>query len=73
MIVQINKMYQLVILTDVYPDLLCDKLRETLSKSVMLESDYTMVKMVLDEFLKVRCISRKQYKRVCEKIRLIKN
>ena len=56
--------------TDVDSDLLCDKLRETLSKSVMLESDYTMVKMILDEVLRVICIPRKQYKAMCEKIGL---
>ena len=57
-------------ITDADPDLLCDKLRETLSKSVMLESGYTTVKMKLDEILRVRCISRKQYKAMCEKIGL---
>ena len=41
-------------ITDAEPDLLCDKLRETLSKSVMLESDYTMVQMIIDELLRVR-------------------
>ena len=57
-------------ITDAEPDLLCDKLRETLSKSVMLESDYTMVQMIIDELLRVRCITRKQYKAMCEKIGL---
>ena len=57
-------------ITDADPDLLCDKLRGTLSKSVMIESDYTSVKMTLDEILRVRCISRKQYKAKCEKIGL---
>ena len=57
-------------ITDADPDILCDKLQETLSKFVMLESDYTMVKMILDELLRVRCIPRKQYKAVCEKIGL---
>ena len=57
-------------ITDAEPDLLCDKLRETLSKSVMLESDYTMVQMIIDEILRVRCITRKHYKAMCEKIGL---
>ena len=34
----------------------------------MLESDYTMVQMILDEILRVRCIPRNQNKAVCEKI-----
>ena len=55
-------------ITDVDPDLLCDKLQETLSKLVMLESDYKMTKMILDEILRVRCIARKQYNAMCEKI-----
>ena len=52
-------------ITDVDPDLLYESLRETLSKTVMLESDYTMAKMILDELLRVRCIPRKQYIAVC--------
>ena len=36
----------------------------------MLESDYTMVKVILDELLRVRCIPRKQYKALCEQIGL---
>ena len=47
--------------TDVDPDLLCDKLRETLSISVMLEGDYTMIQMISDELLRDRCFPRKQY------------
>ena len=55
-------------ITDAEPDLLCDKLRETLSKSVMLESDYTMVQMIIDELLRVKCITRKEYKAMKEKL-----
>ena len=46
-------------------------MRETLSKSVMTESDYTMTQMILDELLKIKCITRKQYKAMCEKIGLV--
>ena len=56
---------------DTDPDHLCDKLRETLSQSVMLESNFIMVKMILDELLRVRCIPRKQFKAMCEKIGLL--
>ena len=57
-------------ITDVDPDILCDKLRETLSRSVMLESDYTMTQKILDELLRVRCITRKQCNAMCEKKRI---
>ena len=53
------------------PDLLCDKLRETLSKSIMLESDYTMAKMIIDELLRVNCITRKQHNAMFKKIGFI--
>ena len=53
------------------PDLLFDKLRETLSKSVMTESDYTMTQMIIDELLRIKCITRKQCKAMCEKICLV--
>ena len=36
----------------------------------MLESDYTMVQMIIDELLRVRCFTRKQYKAMCENIGL---
>ena len=70
--VQIKRIVQIYV-PDVDPDLLCDKLRETLSKSVMTENDYTMTKMILDELLGVRCIPQKQYNAMCEKIGFIKN
>ena len=54
-------------ITDVDPDLLCDKLRETLSKSVMLESDYTMIKMIIDELLRVKAITKRQHNTICKK------
>ena len=58
-------------ITEADPDLLCDNLRENLSKSVLSESDYTMTQMIIDELLRVRCITRKQYKAMREKIGLI--
>ena len=52
------------------PNLLCDKLKEILSKPVMLEDDYTMSQMILDEFLRCKVIPKKQYKEICENIGL---
>ena len=60
-------------ITDADPDRLCDKLRENLSKSVMLESDYTMAKMIIDEFFRVKCITRKQYNNMCKNLAFNKN
>ena len=37
----------------------------------MIESDYTMTKMILDELLRTKCIPRKQYDAMCKKIGLI--
>ena len=56
---------------DADPNQLCDKLREILSKLDMLEGDYTMAKMILDELLRTKCIPRKKYKAMCEKIGLV--
>ena len=53
------------------PILLCDKLREILSKPDMVENDYTMSKMILDELLRTKCISRKDYNAICKNIGLI--
>ena len=53
------------------PNHLCDKLREILSKPDMLENDYTMSKMILDELLRTKCISRKEYNAICKNIGLI--
>ena len=53
------------------PNLLCGKLREFLSKPNMLESDYTMTKMIIDELYRVRCITRKEYKAMKEKLGLV--
>ena len=53
------------------PNLLCDKLREILSKPDMIESDYTMTKMILDELLRTKCIPRKQYNAICKQIGLV--
>ena len=63
--ISINNIY------DNDPNRLCDKLKEILSKPDMLESDYTITKMIIDELLRVKCITRKQYKAMCEKIGLI--
>ena len=52
---------------DTDPNLLCDKLREILSKPDMIESDYTMTKMIFDELLRTKCIPRKQYNAMCKK------
>ena len=56
---------------DADPNHLCDKLREILSKPDMLENDYTMCKMILDELLRTKCISRKDYNAFCKNIGLI--
>ena len=56
---------------DTDPNLLCDKLREILSKPDMIESDYTMSKMILDEFLRTKCIPRKDYNAICKNIGLL--
>ena len=53
------------------PDLLCDKLREILSKSDMSENDYIMTKMIIDELYRVKCITRKEYKAMKEKLGLV--
>jgi len=53
---------------DTDPDLLCDKFREIVTKPVMLEDDYTMSKMIIDELLRTKCIPRKQHKALCEKL-----
>ena len=37
----------------------------------MAESDYTMSKMILDELLRTKCISRKEYIGICKNIGLI--
>lgn len=58
-------------IADVDPNLLCDKLKEILSKPDMVESDYSMSKMILDELLKTKCISRKDYNGICKNIGLI--
>ena len=53
------------------PNLLCDKLREILSKPDLTESDYTMSKTILDELLRTRCVSRKVYNAFCKNIGLV--
>ena len=53
------------------PNHLCDKLREILSKPDMVENDYTMSKMILDELLRTKCILRKHYNTTCKQIGLV--
>ena len=52
------------------PNHLCDKLKEILSKPNMIENDYTMTKMILDELLRTKCIPKRQYNAMCKKIGL---
>ena len=56
---------------DTDPNHLCDKLREILSKPDMLENDYTMSKMILDELLRTKSITRRNYNAFCKIIGLI--
>ena len=56
---------------DADPDRLCDKLGEILSKPNMSENDYTMSKMILDELLRTKSISRKEYNALCKNIGLV--
>ena len=58
-------------ITDIDPNHLCGKLREILSKPNMVESDYTMSKMILDELIRTKSIPRKNYKAICKNIGLI--
>ena len=53
------------------PNHLCGKLREILSKPEMSENDYTMSKMILDELLRTKSITRKNYNAICKNIGLI--
>ena len=53
------------------PHHLCEKLRELLSKPNMLENDYTMSKMILEELLRAKSITRKDYNAFCKNIGLI--
>ena len=53
---------------DMNPNVLCDKLRDILSKPDMTESDYTMSKMLLDELLRTKSITRKDYNGMCKQI-----
>ena len=53
------------------PNLLCDKLRENLEKPDRSESDNIMAKMIIDELLRNKNITRKQYKAMCEQLGLV--
>ena len=37
----------------------------------MDENDYTMSKMIIEELLRTKCISRKEYNGICKNIGLI--
>ena len=37
----------------------------------MVESDYVMSKMILDELLRTKCVSRKDYNAICKNLGLI--
>ena len=37
----------------------------------MIESDYTMSKMILDKLLTMKCIPRKEYNAICKNLGLI--
>ena len=56
---------------DMDPNLLCDKLREILSKFDRSESDNTMVKLIIDELLRTKRITRKEYKGICAQAGLL--
>ena len=43
------------------PDLLCDRLRESFEKPDRLESDNIMIKMIIDELLRVKAITTRGY------------
>ena len=53
------------------PNHLCDKLREILSKSDMTENDSAMSKMILNELIRTKSITRKDYNAFCKNIGLI--
>ena len=55
---------------DVDPNHQCDKLREILSKPDMIESDYTMSEMILDEKFRTKSVPRKEYNAICKNIGL---
>ena len=56
---------------DLNPKLLSDRLEEILSKSDMLESDYIMSKMLLDELLRTKSILKKDYNAICKSLGLL--
>ena len=56
---------------DSVPNHLCEKLREILSKPDMSENDFTMSKMILDELLRTKSVTRKYYNAIFKNIGLI--
>ena len=55
-------------ITDVDPNLLCDKLREILEKPDRIESDSAMIKMIVAELLRVKAITKRQYNNMCKNL-----
>ena len=50
---------------DVDPNIPCEKLRSILEASIKSESDIVLTKMILDEFLRVEAVIKKQYINIC--------
>ena len=48
------------------PIILCEKLQETLEKSVKSVSVIVLIKMIIDELLRVKAITRRQYNNMCK-------
>ena len=46
--------------------ILCEKLQEILVKSVKSENDNVLIRMILDEILKVKAIDKRQYHNKCK-------
>ena len=63
-----TKLYDHII--DTHPDILCDRLKDILSKP-MLDSDYTMVKTILDELLRTKSIPKKHYNGILKQLDLL--
>ena len=52
---------------DIHPYILCEKLKVIVQKPVRSETDITMYKMIMDEFLGTKNITRQEYKRLFKK------
>ena len=53
-------------LLDVDLNILCESLQKLLEKSVKSESDNVLIKMIIDELLRVKAITKRQYKNMSE-------